>query len=166
MFRFERTRLSKGCRAILLSISLVLGAGALASHRYIWLYVSRKSDAKPPVGNLLLDPYASQNPEVLLTEANRLAWLFNWPKAGPLYGRAEDLFRTKGDTRNEVYARVGRIRAQSETMSWDEVSNVLGHELELAVAKADPCQMLRKSYSWQRILSAYKEMRGCRAQRS
>jgi hypothetical protein len=30
----------------------------------------------------------------------------------------------RGDTRNELYARVGRIRAQSETMLWVEVSEI------------------------------------------
>src|SRR5208282_6352087 len=71
-------------------------------------------------------------------EANRLAWLFNWPKAGPLYARAEELFRERGDTRNEIYARVGRIRAQSETMSWVDVSEMLGQQLEIPVVKSDP----------------------------
>jgi len=75
---------------------------------------------------MLRDPKSAQNPEILLAEANRLAWVFNWPKAQPLYARAEELFREKGDTRNEVYARVRRIRAQSETMSWTDVSKVLG----------------------------------------
>jgi CHAT domain-containing protein len=79
----------------------------------------------------------SRNPELLLTEANRLAWLFNWPKAEPLYIRAEQLFKEKGDTRNEVYSRVGRIRAQSETMSWVDVSEILGKELDLPIAKSD-----------------------------
>ena len=58
-------------------------------------------------------------------------------KALPLYPRAEELFRAKGNTRNEIYARVGRIRAQSETMSWTDVSNVLGQQLELPIVKTD-----------------------------
>lgn len=69
---------------------------------------------------------------------NQLACLSNWPKAEPLYIRAEDLFRAKGDTRNEIYARVGKIRAQSETMSWAEVSYILGQQLDLPIVKADP----------------------------
>jgi CHAT domain-containing protein len=86
----------------------------------------------------LHDAEASKNPETLLAEANRLAWLFNWPKAGPLYVRAEELFQEKGDTRNEIYARVGRIRAESETMSWVDVSELLGQQLEIPVVKSDP----------------------------
>src|SRR3981189_543184 len=90
----------------------------VASRKYIWLYVTRTRDPRPQVADLLRDPAASSNPEILLKEANRLAWLFNWPKAEPLYTRAAQLFKDKGDTRNEVYSRVGRIRAQSESMSW------------------------------------------------
>ncbi len=78
------------------------------------------------------------NPELLLAEANRLAWLFNWPKAEPLYIRAEELFKQRGDARDEIYARVGRIRAQGETMSWVDVSEMLGKQLEIPVVKSDP----------------------------
>jgi CHAT domain-containing protein len=79
---------------------------------------------------------------VLLAEANRLSWLFNWPKAEPLYIRAEELFKQKGDPRNEIYARVGRIRAQSESMSYLDVSRMIQAEIESAAAKADPKLML------------------------
>jgi len=123
-----------------LSVSLVVLAFAgfaAVSRKYIWLYVTRRIDPPPPVADLLHDPQTSSNPEVLLQEANRLAWVFNWPNAGPLYARAEELFSLKGDTRNEIYARVGRIRAQSETMSWVDVSNVLGEQLQLPAAKTD-----------------------------
>jgi len=115
---------------------------AALSRKYVWLYVSRRADPPAPGADLLRDPGTSNNPEVLLEEANRLAWLSNWPKAEPLYIRAEALFRAKGDTRNEIYARVGRIRAQSETMSWAEVSNVLGQQLDLPTVKADPALRL------------------------
>jgi len=74
----------------------------------------------------------------LLAEANRLAWLFNWPKAEPLYARAEELFKAKGDARNEIYARVGRIRARSETMSYVDVSQMIQKELDQPATKADP----------------------------
>src|SRR5216117_2766461 len=125
MFMPLQMRVSKRLLAILLSISVVLAIFAVLSRKYIWLYVSRRPDPRPPVADLLQDPRASKNPEILLAEANRLAWLFNSPKAEPLYIRAEQLFKDKGDTRNEVYSRVGRIRAQSETMSWVDVSEIL-----------------------------------------
>src|ERR1700676_3261476 len=129
-------RVSKRWLAACLSLALA-GTVVVASRKYIWLYITRTRDSRPQVADLLRDPAASNDPEILLTEANRLAWLFNWPKAEPLYIRAEQLFKDKGDTRNEVYSRVGRIRAQSETMSWVDVSEILGKELDLPIAKSD-----------------------------
>jgi CHAT domain-containing protein len=132
-----RKRISK--LWVFVSIPLVVVAVfAVVSWKYVWLYATRKSDPPPAIADLLHDPRTSNNPDVLLEEANRLAWLFNWPRAGPLYARAEELFKAKGDTRNEIYARVGRIRAQSETMPWVEVSKVLGQQLELPIAQTDP----------------------------
>ncbi len=130
-------RALKRWRVVLFSMFIALGLLLTLSGKYVWLYVSRKPDLKPPIANFLLDPHAPQNPEILLAEANRLAWLFNWPKAGPLYVRAEELFKEKGDTRNETYARVGRIRAHAETMSWIDVSEILGQQLELPIATTD-----------------------------
>src|SRR5713101_4618957 len=130
--------LSRRLRAVLV---LVVVAGALVagiSHKYVWIYLTRKPVLRPLAQDLLNDPKTSNNPEALLEEANRLAWLFNWPKAESLYVRAEELFRENRDTRNETYARVGRIRAQSERMSWVDVSDMLGQQLEIPVAKSDP----------------------------
>src|SRR5579859_7578255 len=129
-------RVSKRWLAACLCLSFALTI-VVASRKYIWLYITRTRDPMPQVADLLRDAAASNNPEILLKEANRLAWLFNWPKAEPLYIRAEQLFKDKGDTRNEVYSRVGRIRAQSETMSWVDVSEILGKELDLPIAKSD-----------------------------
>lgn len=128
-------------RRLLRVLVLIVAAGTLViagiSHKYVWLYLTRKQAPRPLATDLLTDPKTSNNPEVLLAEANRLAWLFNWPRAEPMYIRSEELFREKGDLRNEVYARVGRIRAQSERMSWVDVSEVLGQQLELPVVKSD-----------------------------
>src|ERR1700674_4122917 len=130
--------LSRRLRAVLV---LVVVAGALVagiSHKYVWIYLTRKPVLRPLAQDLLSNPKTSNNPEALIEEANRLAWLFNLPKAEPLYVRAEELFRERRDTRNETYARVGRIRAQSERMSWVDVSDMLGQQLEVPVAKTDP----------------------------
>ncbi len=138
MFIPQQMRALKHWCIVLLSMFIALGLLLTLSSKYVWLYVARKPDPKAPVANLLLDPHASQNPEILLAEANRLAWLFNSPRAGPLYVRAEELFKERGDTRNEIYARVGRIRAQSETMSWVDVSQMLGQQLNIPIVKNDP----------------------------
>src|SRR5215467_6502958 len=130
-------RFSKRRIAIFLSLFVVLFTFVLVSRKYVWLYATRKPDPPPPTVNLLEDQQASKNPEILLREANRLAWLFNSPKAGPLYVRAEELFKERGDTRNEIYARVGRLRAQAETMSWVDVSRTLGQQLNVSLVKND-----------------------------
>jgi tetratricopeptide (TPR) repeat protein len=120
---------------VVMSLGVVL-LGAL-SQKYIRLYLARGAKSKPSRTAISFDQ-DSANPEKLLAEANRLSWLFNGPKAEPLYARAEEIFKTKGDTRNEIYARVGRIRAQSETMSYLDVSRLLQQELDQPATKADP----------------------------
>ena len=131
-------RVTKRRTIVLLSLAAVLVVLVFVPRKYIWLYLSRTTDPRPPVADVLRDPETLNNPELLLAEANRLAWLFNWPKAEPVYVRAEELFKERGDTRNEIYARVGRIRAQAETMSWVDVSETLGKQLEIPVVKSDP----------------------------
>src|ERR1700730_17562870 len=128
---------SKRLPVALLLISLAIGLLGALSHKYVWMYASRKLKRNPLATHLSQNSVDETNPDLLLGEANRLAWLFNWPKAEPLYVRAEQLFKEKGDTRNELYARVGRIRAQSETMSWVDVSEIFGKELDLPIAKSD-----------------------------
>src|SRR5882762_4859604 len=128
-------------RRLLVVLGLIATAGVFVasfSHKYVWLYLTRSQVPHAPASDVLSDPKIANNPDALLAEANRLAWLFNWPKAEPLYVHAEELFRRKGDTRNEIYARVGRIRAQAETMSWVDVSEMLGKQLEIPVVKSDP----------------------------
>lgn len=154
-------RLSKPWRIVLIGACLVLVALLVTSRKYISLYVSRKPDPKAAVADLLHDPEASKNPETLLEEANRLTWLFNWPKAEPLYLKAEELFKERGDNRNEIYARVGRIRAQAETMSWVDVSEMLGRELEIPVVRDDPrlrlwCLRQRGTPTWRTPKNPWK----------
>jgi CHAT domain-containing protein/tetratricopeptide (TPR) repeat protein len=126
--------LSKAWWALVLSAFFVTTL-AVFSHKYSGLYPSRKPTA---AGNPRQNVLGSNDPEAMLAEANRLAWLFNWPKAEPLYVRAEELFKKKGDKPDEIYARVGRIRAQSEAMSYVEVSRMIGEALEDPITKKDP----------------------------
>jgi CHAT domain-containing protein len=132
-----RRRVSKRRLAVCLSLFLVFLTFVLLSRKYIWIYVTRKLSFAPASADLIRDPKSSQNPEILLAEARRLAWLFNWPNAKPLFVRAEQLFKEKGDYRNETYARVGRIRAESEAISWFDVSKMLRQELDLPIVKSD-----------------------------
>jgi len=133
---------SKRLLVALLLISLAIGLLGALSHKYVWMYASRKLKRNSLATHLSQNSVGETSPDLLLGEANRLAWLFNWPKAEPLYVRAEQLFKAKGDTRNEVYARIGRIRAQSETMSYVDVSQMIDKEIARPVTKSDPKLML------------------------
>jgi hypothetical protein len=79
----------------------------------------------------------SVDPQALLAEANRFYWLNNGPRAGPLYAKAEALFAQRGDARNELYAKVGRLRSESETMSFVDLSQFLGDQLNTPVVRND-----------------------------
>jgi len=78
---------------------------------------------------ILADLNNSTDPNLLLVEANRLAWLFNWPKASHSTNEQKNFSKKRATTRNEVYARIGRIRAQSETMSYVDVSQMIDEEI-------------------------------------
>lgn len=71
-------------------------------------------------------------------EANHLSWVLNWSAAGPLYQRAEKLFTIKGDRRNALYAKVGAMRSDAESMSFVDLSEFLGSELSDPIVKEHP----------------------------
>lgn len=47
-----------------------------------------------------------EDPHQMLSAANHLSWIMNWPKAAPLYQRAEILFSRDGDARDALYAHI------------------------------------------------------------
>ena len=110
----------------------------LAFPKHLLLHLRQNPSPELSLVSFVHDSKPSVNPELLLGEANRLAWLSNWPKAEPLYRRAEEIFRERGDRRNEIFARVGRIRAQSETSSPVEVSEMLAKQLTDRIVQTDP----------------------------
>ena len=57
------------------------------------------------------DVQRSADPQVLLKAADRFYFLNNGPAAAPLYARAEKLFSERGDARNELHSKVGRLRS-------------------------------------------------------
>ena len=83
-------------------------------------------------------PESSTDPQVLLAEANRLYWLNNGPKAAPLYAKAESLFASRDDVRNELYAKIGRLRSEAETMSFVDLSRILNDQLQNPIMRNDP----------------------------
>jgi CHAT domain-containing protein len=91
------------------------------------------------------------DPIALLAEANRLSWLGNWYAAGPLYQQAEVRFHASGDTENEIYARIGRIRAQAVNVPLDRTLSLFSNELEVTTMKP-------KSHLWCLALKGYLEI--------
>jgi hypothetical protein len=98
------------------------------------------------------DPETSRDPKALLAEATHLYWLSNGPKAAPLFARAEKLFAAEGDSRNELYAKVGRLRSQAEQMSFVDLSRILNEQLQTPIVQT----------SWRRSPADHDEWRHCR----
>jgi hypothetical protein len=108
----------------------------LTSSYYTYVKLRRIATSDHPVG-LLLDPARSTNPDALLAEASRLYWLNNGRRAAPLFAKAERLFADKGDARNELYAKVGRLRSEAETMSFVDLSRFLEEQLQNPITQND-----------------------------
>jgi CHAT domain-containing protein len=83
------------------------------------------------------DPETSTDANALLAEATHFYWLNNGPKADPLFARAEKLFAAEGDSRNELYAKVGRLRSEAEAMSFVELSSILNEQLQNPIVQND-----------------------------
>ena len=110
-------------------VAIVLALAVLA----LSLHSSRRHAQSGP-----LKVVTSNDPHVLLAEANRLSWRFNWPQAGPLYQRAQTLFTQAGDASDALYAQIGFIRSQAETMSFVDISDFLAAQLDSPLVQHDP----------------------------
>jgi tetratricopeptide (TPR) repeat protein len=78
-------------------------------------------------------------PLTILAEADRLAMLYNWPEAAPLYAQAESLFAQSGDKTNALSARLGYLWATADAgvspANSREVATYLGDPLVQEDAK-------------------------------
>src|SRR5258707_15080189 len=72
----------------------------------------------------------ADDPDVLLKQALRYGDLYNWADAASLFTQAEQLYGARGDSRNALYAHLGRLRSTMEQLSLPEVSEELGVELD------------------------------------
>ena len=81
---------------------------------------------------------ADSDPGALLTEADRLAGLGNWVKAQPLYAQAEREFRSRGDVKQELYAKFGRLHRDIETGSYTTVAEEIEKDLQNPAIAGDP----------------------------
>lgn len=73
---------------------------------------------------------STDDPDVLLKKGLRLGDLYNWAEAAPLFAQAEQLYASRTDNRNALYAHLGKIRSTMEQLSLPDVSQELGAELE------------------------------------
>ena len=81
--------------------------------------------------------------ERLIAEGDKLAWLKNWQAAEPFFEKAEVLFRERGDKRNELYARISRMRGQLPSRGLFETSTYLASILDEPLTKDDARLRLR-----------------------
>src|ERR1039457_5055425 len=72
----------------------------------------------------------TDDPDQLLKQALRFADLYNWSDAAPLCTRAEQIYSSRGDSRNTLYAHLGRLRSTMEQLSLPQTSEELSAELE------------------------------------
>ena len=93
-----RMPVSKRPLAVYSLLLLVLLAFLIVSRKYIWLYATRKLAPEPASADLLRDSKSSQNPEVLLAEAN--------PSLGFSIGPRPNLFMSVRKNCSEKKTRV------------------------------------------------------------
>jgi CHAT domain-containing protein len=125
-------------------ISLALAVSVTVLVTTAFLRTSRRPISRRPL--------VPNDASGVLVEADRLSWIGNWDSAGPLYARAEELFRLRGDQRREIYARIGHVRAEAENTSLAGAVHVLEHLLDNPAVKSDP-----KLRLWCLAAKAYAE---------
>ncbi len=103
----------------------------------IWPYYAYTRHREAVLANHIPSQTDSSDPQTLLVVADHFFWLNNGPAAGPLYKKAEKLFSDKGDERDALYARIGRLRSNAETMSFVDLSRFLGEQLQNPIVKND-----------------------------
>jgi tetratricopeptide (TPR) repeat protein len=77
-------------------------------------------------------------PGALLIEADRLAGFGNWVKARSLYAQAEQEFHSRGDVKQELYAKFGRLHRDIETGSYSTVGEEIEKDLQNPAVQSDP----------------------------
>lgn len=85
----------------------------------------------------------TQSPNRILGEADRLAFLYNWPKAETLYAQGEALFNKSGDKKDALYARLGWIWSQATNGTAAEFEHEVEADAHDPFVEADPKLMLR-----------------------
>ncbi len=86
---------------------------------------------------------AAADPQQTLRTADRYADTGNWLKARDLYAQAERAFRARGDSRNELYAKFGRLHRDVEAGSYYRVAQEIEADLKKPVVQNDPALKIR-----------------------
>lgn len=79
----------------------------------------------------------------LLRDADRYADAANWTSARDLYARAERAFHQSGDTRNELYAKFGRLHRDVEAGSYSSALREVESDLMNPIVERDPALKIR-----------------------
>jgi hypothetical protein len=91
----------------------------------------------------LFQQASASDPRELLNEADNLAESGNWDRARDLYAQAEQEFRARGDVRDELYAKFGRLHRDVESGSYATVLREVEADLKSPVVKSDPVLKIR-----------------------
>src|SRR5579871_3372144 len=86
---------------------------------------------------------AVEDGAVLLRDADRYADAGNWTSARDLYARAERAFHQSGDTRNELYAKFGRLHRDVEAGSYSIALREVEADIAKPVVQGDPLLKIR-----------------------
>jgi len=96
------------------------------------------------LASLVAAPVVGQtDPQKLLAEADRLAWLRVWTRAEALYATARQAFLKGDDKRNALYAEVSQLRGQLPTLAVPDVSERLSLYLDDPLVQTDDRLRLR-----------------------
>jgi hypothetical protein len=133
------TRAKAGVSKLSIVVLVIVATASLTSSYYIYRrYRDNHTLGLQNSPLVVSDAANSTDPQALLAEANHLYWLNNGPKAAPFFAKAETLFGAQGDARNELYARVGHLRSEAETMSFVELSRILDEQIHKPIVQNDP----------------------------
>lgn len=83
------------------------------------------------------------SPKAALAEADRLAMLYNWPRAIPLYIKAQSEFHAADDQAGQLEARLGWIQAQAYREPSEALAAEVAEDLQNPTVQASPALMLR-----------------------
>ena len=136
-YRESRAWIRVPTRAVL-TVTLALAVLATCSYRLFTLIRRMATPTRPAAVHIeSADAQQLADPQILLAAADRFYFLNNGPAAAPLYARAEKLYSKRGDARNELHAKVGRLRSEGETMSFVDLSRLLNEQLQNPVVQTN-----------------------------